>query len=86
MQKQEIQSRICEVVGRLGQFNNDNVTLDKDLRDNYGVDSIVLVELLVEVEDIFGITFDSSLLTYDSFSTVGSISEYVCEKLGSYSV
>lgn len=86
MQKQEIQSKICEIVGRLGQFNNDNVQADNDLRDHYGVDSIVLVELLVEIEDVFGITFDSSLLTYDTFSTVGSISDYVCEKLTSYSV
>jgi acyl carrier protein len=81
MQTQEIQGLICEVVSRLGQFNNDNVQVDSDLRDNYGVDSIVLVELLVEIEDIFGITFDSSLLTYETFSTVGSISDYVCGKL-----
>ncbi len=81
MQKQEIQSKVCEVVSRLGQFNNDNVQVDSDLRDNYGVDSIVLVELLVEIEDLFGITFDSSLLTYETFSTVGSISDYVCGRL-----
>jgi acyl carrier protein len=83
MQMQEIQRLICEAVSRLGQFNNDNVQVDNDLRDNYGVDSIVLVELLVEIEDIFGITFDSSLLTYETFSTVGSISNYVCGKLNS---
>ncbi len=83
MQKQEIESKVCEVVSRVAQFNNDNVVADSDLRDNYGVDSIVLVELLVEIEDIFGITFDSSSLTYETFSTVNSITDYVDNILNS---
>ncbi len=83
MQKQEIESKVCEVVSRVAQFNNENVVPDSDLRDNYGVDSIVLVELLVEIEDIFGITFDSSSLTYETFSTVNSITDYVDNILNS---
>ncbi|EGD47940.1 phosphopantetheine-binding protein [Ruminiclostridium papyrosolvens DSM 2782] len=83
MQKQEIESKVCEVVSRVAQFNNENVVADSDLRDNYGVDSIVLVELLVEIEDIFGITFDSSSLTYETFSTVNSITDYVDNILNS---
>lgn len=81
MQKQEIESKVCEVVSRLCQYNGDDIRIDSDLRDNYGVDSIVLVELLVEIEDTFGITFDSSSLTYEVFSTAGSISDYVYKKL-----
>ncbi|AEY64960.1 MULTISPECIES: acyl carrier protein [Eubacteriales] len=83
MQRQEIESKVCEVVSRVAQFNNENVVADSDLRDNYGVDSIVLVELLVEIEDIFGITFDSSSLTYETFSTVNSITDYVDNILNS---
>ncbi len=81
MQKQEIEQKICEVVSRLAQFNSDNIEVESDLRDNYGVDSIVLVELLVELEDVFAITFDSSFLTYEVFSTVKSISDYVYSKV-----
>ncbi len=81
MQKHEIETKVCEAVSRLGQFNNDNVQVDSDLRDNYGVDSIILVELLVEIEEVFGITFDSSFLTYEAFSTVRSIADYVYNKL-----
>jgi len=81
MQKHEIEQKVCEAVSRLGQYNNDNVELDSDLRDSYGVDSIVLVELLVEIEEVFGITFDSSSLTYETFSTVRSIADYVYNKL-----
>lgn len=83
MQKQEIESKVCEAVSRVAQFNNDNIEVSSDLRDNYGVDSIVLVELLVELEDIFGITFDSSSLTYDTFSNVNSITDYVYNELNS---
>ncbi len=83
MQRHEIEQKVSEVVSRLAQFNNDNIEVDSDLRDNYGVDSIVLVELLVEIEDVFGITFDSSFLTYEAFSTVSSISDYIYGKLNS---
>lgn len=81
MQKQEIESKVCEVVSRVGQYNTDNIEVNSDLRDNYGIDSIVLVELLVELEDTFGITFDSSFLTYETFSTINAISDYVFEKV-----
>jgi acyl carrier protein len=77
MDKQEIQSKVSEIVKKHCLFNGDNISPDLDLRDNYGVDSIVLVEMLVDIECEFNITFDSSTLTYDNFSTVGSIAEYL---------
>lgn len=83
MQKKEIQSKVCEAVSKLCKFNNDNIQVDADLRDNYGIDSIVLVELLVELEDAFDMTFDSSSLSYDIFSTINSITDYIDGKLNS---
>ncbi|QNU66702.1 acyl carrier protein [Ruminiclostridium herbifermentans] len=81
MTKSEIESRICEIVQTYSQYDGDNIQLQGDLREDYGIDSISLVELLVDIESQFDITFDSSFLTYESFSTAGSIADYINEKL-----
>ncbi len=81
MTKSEIESKICELVQTYSQFDGDNVQLSGDLREDYGIDSIALVELLVDIESQFDVTFDSSFLTYESFSTAGSIADHINEKL-----
>jgi acyl carrier protein len=81
MRRDEIESKICDLVQTYSQFDGDNVQLDGDLREDYGIDSISLVELLVDIESQFDVTFDSSFLTYESFSTAGSIAEYISEKI-----
>ncbi|MDF2986925.1 MAG: phosphopantetheine-binding [Eubacterium sp.] len=81
MQREEIESKIFEILRSRCQFNGDNIKADVDLRDNYGIDSIALVELLIEIECEFDITIDSNLLTYECFSTADAISNYVLNKL-----
>lgn len=82
MQRKDIENKICEILKNHCQYNADDIAVDKDLRENYGVDSLILVELLVEIEAGFGITFDSEMLTYDHFSTVASLVDYVFTKVG----
>lgn len=82
MQKKDIENRICEILKNHCQYNADNIVVDNDLRENYGVDSLILVELLVEIEAGFDITFDNEMLTYEHFSTVSSLADYVFEKIG----
>jgi acyl carrier protein len=81
MKKEDIEKKVCEILKSRSQFNGDNIELNLDLRDNYGIDSIALVELLIEIECEFDITIDSNLLTYDCFSTGNAISEYVFNKV-----
>ncbi|PYG88229.1 acyl carrier protein [Ruminiclostridium sufflavum DSM 19573] len=81
MKKEEIEQKISELLKGRSQFNGDNIKLDCDLRDNYGIDSIALVELLIEIECEFDISIDSNLLTYEYFSTGNAICDYVFKKL-----
>ncbi|MDP4094812.1 MAG: acyl carrier protein [Bacillota bacterium] len=80
MDRIDIEKKVCEIVCQRSQFNKENIILDNDLRDNYGIDSIILVEMLIEMEEEFGVTFDSSMLSYEYFSTAKSISDYICSK------
>ena len=81
MDKQLIQSKVCEIVRKHSLFNGDSMSMDFDLRDKYGIDSIALVELLVDIECEMGITIDSNTLSYDNFSTTGRIVEYLSSQL-----
>ncbi|MHB8062503.1 MAG: acyl carrier protein [Ruminiclostridium sp.] len=83
MVKREIEEKVCELVKAYGQFESDNVELDGDLRESYGIDSITLVELLVDLESQFDIVFDSSFLTYESFSTAGNLADHIDQKINS---
>lgn len=83
MDKKQIEEKISEIIKEHSQFNKDKISLEMDLRDNFGIDSITLVEMLVEIEGAFGIAIDSSLLTYDSFSTGNMISQYVFNTINS---
>ncbi len=81
MIKKEIEEKVCELVRAFCIFEGDNVQLDGDLREDYGIDSIGLVELLVDIESKFDIVFDSSFLTSESFSTAGNLVDYIDQKL-----
>lgn len=80
MKKEEIEQKICEMIKERAPIPSDTIELNVDLRENYGVDSLCLVELLVEIECAFDITFDSSSLTNEFFSTAGTIADYVYQK------
>ena len=81
MSKDEIEQKICEMIKEKAPIPSDTIQLNEDLRENYGVDSLCLVELLVEIECVFDITFDSSSLTNEFFATAGTISDYVYQKM-----
>lgn len=77
MEKKVIEEKVCEVIRANCQFNKENIILDADLRDNYGIDSIAIVNILIEIECMFDITIDSNKLSYDYFSTMGKIVNYL---------
>ena len=51
-------------------FTGDHLT-------SLGIDSLGMVELLVALEDLFGIAFDDSALNPDELTTVGSVIDLV---------
>lgn len=83
MEKRIVEEKVCEIIKQSCLYNSDNISIGGDLRENHGIDSIGLVELLVNIENEFNIVVDSNLLTYDNFSTPKAISDYVCSKLSS---
>ena len=54
---------------------NDSITMESDLVADLGADSLDAVELIMTIEDQFGITVDDK--DAQSLQTVGQIVEYI---------
>ena len=65
------------LVDQLG-VDEDEVTLDASFKDDLGADSLDLFELIMALEEEYGVEIDSSEL--ENITTVGAVMDYLKEK------
>ena len=53
---------------------------DAQLMDSYDIDSVALFEIVVGLEDEFGVAMEDADFQVSTFATVNSIAEFVREK------
>lgn len=61
----------------------DEVELGEDdiLNDGeWGIDSLIMVQIIVEIERAFDIKIEDEYLSMDFLSTIGSIADFVMEE------
>ena len=79
MEKSEIQEKLTEVlVGELG-LDKDKITSDAKFEEDLEVDSLGVVELLMALEDNFGVAIPDE--EAENITTVGEAVDLVHEKL-----
>jgi len=47
------------------------------------LDSMAVVSVITMIEDEFGVTVDDDEISADTFATLGSLNQFVAEKIGS---
>jgi acyl carrier protein len=52
----------------------------EDLIDDVGLDSVQILEIVVGLEDVFGVSFEDADFDIENFRTVQSIADQVREK------
>ena len=78
MAKEEIFAKLKElVVDRLG-VEEDEVTMEATMQDDLGADSLDLVDLVMSVEEEFGVKVADEDL--ENIKTVGDIVNYIEER------
>lgn len=83
MDSKEIESKLKEmIVERLFLFvTPGEMQTDASLIDEYGVDSVSLLELVVGLEEAFGIMIEDSDFDVRNFSSVANLRDFVKARL-----
>ena len=75
MNRDEIKEKLISLCAEI--FKDSNVDTDLleyvDFSDDLGMDSITFISIVVEVEDIFGITVPDDMLLMENFRNVDGI-------------
>ena len=83
MTHNEIKEKIIAVCSEI--FRNSGIDADMleyvDFSDDLGMDSIVFITLIVEIEMMFDITVPDEWLLMDNFKNVDSVFKVVAEQL-----
>ncbi len=81
----DLKSRIKKmIVERLFlDVNPQQIADDAPLMETYNIDSVALFELVVGLEDEFGVVMEDVDFQIDTFQTVNSIAHFVKQKQGS---
>lgn len=82
MERQEVVNKIKEILLLLVNME-DEVELGEDdiLNDGeWGIDSLIMVQIIVEIERAFDIKIEDEYLSMDFLSTIGSIADFVMEE------
>lgn len=81
--EQTVETRLKKmIVERLFmRIDPENLEVDKSLIDEYGVDSVSLLELVVGLEEEFGIAVDDEDFNVEHFETVAALADFVRQKM-----
>ncbi len=71
--------KITAILAEQLDADKDTMTMDTKIADDLGADSLDLVDLLMSVEDEFGIEIPDE--DVENISTIGDIVEYINSKL-----
>lgn len=71
----DIFDKVCGVLVEQLNIDKNDITMDSRLREDLGADSLDLVDIVMDFEDIFKTEFSEE--DADSFQTVGDVVNYI---------
>lgn len=69
--------KVKEIIVKELKVAEDKVTLEASLKDDLGADSLDAVEIVMDIEDEFGVEIDDTKA--EAISTVGDLVAYIEE-------
>ncbi|MGB9690951.1 MAG: acyl carrier protein [Candidatus Sumerlaeaceae bacterium] len=77
---QNVEQKVCEIVAQALGKNVDQVKPESSFRDDLGADSLDVVELVMALEEEFGIQIPDE--DAEKITTVGQAIDYIKNKVG----
>ena len=82
MEKKEIEQKILEILEEeMPELDADKVDLEASFTDEYGVDSVSLIKVIVDAEQKFNVKFDDKELALNKYNNFEDVVEVIEEKL-----
>lgn len=82
MEKAEIQEKLLEIIEEeLPEVEADKVDMDASFTDEYGVDSVSLIKVIVDAEREFDVKFDDRELALNKYHSFEDVVDLIEEKL-----
>ena len=82
MEKKEIEQKILEMIEEeMPELDADKVDLEASFTDEYGVDSVSLIKVIVDAEQKFNVKFDDKELALNKYNNFEDVVEVIEEKL-----
>lgn len=75
----DVKERVLNVVSEQLGFNKEDLTMETSFINDLGSDSLDLVELVMELEEEFGITIPEEAT--DDVQTIGDVVEHIEKEL-----
>ena len=79
--KEKIEEKIVKSFTQMFSVQEDKINLEDSLKDDYGIDSIQIIEYIVKVEDDFGIEFEDDMLIESNIDTLKGIINILKKKV-----
>lgn len=76
--EQKVMNEIKELIADILE-SQEEISEDARLVEDLGIDSVLILQLIANIEMQFNITFDDEDLLVDKFSTVSSLADYITE-------
>ena len=75
-----VYEKINDIISEQFDIDEEDITMETSFKDDLNADSLDLVELIMALEDEFGLEIEDEDL--DSIKTVGDAVEYIKDNLG----
>jgi acyl carrier protein len=62
------------------KYKPNEIEDDKNLMETYGIDSVMVMEMVVGLEELYGITFGKGEFKLETFQTVRNMADFVRSK------
>jgi len=77
----DLEEKLKTIIASCGEIDVESISGEADLITEYGLSSINIIQIIVEIESVFGIVIDDENLFEDRFSTYQGLVDIIKDRL-----